>query len=222
MASVRFSHRARSCSLRSMAPKVSPPTSWVARPPAPLRGLVCRLGAPLSVRCRLSAAVAGARLAMGSTLCSAFASRAYDARSNGRWPFPAQPRAWELGRQRLASRLQARGVGHAPAVRHTPATAASFMVKGPLGSPTERNVQAMVTIGATALSEFVRDIFAKSGCSAAESTRIGKYLVSANLTGHDSHGVARVPRYLQWKGDGVVIADQTVTVLTETPVLAVV
>src|SRR4029453_17673005 len=70
--------------------------------------------------------------------------------------------------------------------------------------------------------EFVRDIFAKSGCSTAESARIGKYLVSANLTGHDSHGVARVPRYLQWKRDGVVMADQAAKVLTETPVLAVV
>jgi uncharacterized oxidoreductase len=58
----------------------------------------------------------------------------------------------------------------------------------------------MVTVGAAALSDFVRDIFVASGCSAAESERIGKYLVSANLTGHDSHGVARVPRYLQWSG----------------------
>jgi hydroxycarboxylate dehydrogenase B len=80
----------------------------------------------------------------------------------------------------------------------------------------------MVTVRAAALSTFVRDIFAKSGCSAAESERIGKYLVSANLTGHDSHGVARVPRYLQWKRDRVVIADQEVEVLSQTPVLAVV
>ena len=79
----------------------------------------------------------------------------------------------------------------------------------------------MVTIGAAALSEFVRDIFAKSGCSAAESERIGRYLVSANLTGHDSHGVVRVPRYLQWQRDGVVFADQKVKLLSETPVLAV-
>ena len=79
----------------------------------------------------------------------------------------------------------------------------------------------MVTIGAAALSQFVRDIFAKSGCSAAESERIGTYLVAANLTGHDSHGVARVPRYLEWKRDNVVIADQTVAVVSETPVTAV-
>src|SRR5262245_33558663 len=80
----------------------------------------------------------------------------------------------------------------------------------------------MVTIGAVALSEFVRDIFARSGCSAAESERIGKYLVSANLTGHDSHGVVRVPRYLEWQRNGVVHADRKAKVVTETPVLAVV
>src|SRR6195256_2330694 len=80
----------------------------------------------------------------------------------------------------------------------------------------------MVTIKAGPLTELVGDVFAKAGCSAAEAERIGKYLVSANLTGHDSHGVERVPRYLQWKRDGVVHADRKVKVVSETPVLAVV
>jgi uncharacterized oxidoreductase len=80
----------------------------------------------------------------------------------------------------------------------------------------------MVTIKAGPLAEFVRDIFVQAGCSGAEGERIGKYLVSANLTGHDSHGVARVPRYLQWKTEGTVVADQNVKVVSETPVLAVV
>jgi uncharacterized oxidoreductase len=80
----------------------------------------------------------------------------------------------------------------------------------------------MVTIKAGPLTELVGDIFAKAGCSAEEGRRIGKYLVSANLTGHDSHGVARVPRYVQWKRDGVVVADRKVEVVSETPVLAVV
>jgi uncharacterized oxidoreductase len=79
----------------------------------------------------------------------------------------------------------------------------------------------MVTIKARALEELVRDIFIKAGCSKAEGERIGKYLVIANLTGHDSHGVQRVPRYLQWLGEGDFAADRTVKVLSETPVLAV-
>jgi hydroxycarboxylate dehydrogenase B len=80
----------------------------------------------------------------------------------------------------------------------------------------------MVTIKAGPLAELVRDIFAKAGSSAAEAERIGKYLVSANLTGHDSHGVARVPRYLAWRRAGVVHADRKAMIVTETPVLAVV
>ena len=80
----------------------------------------------------------------------------------------------------------------------------------------------MVTVKAGALADLVRDIFAKAGCSAAEAERIGKYLVSANLTGHDSHGVVRVPRYVQWKKNGVVFADREVKIVTDTPVLAVV
>jgi uncharacterized oxidoreductase len=80
----------------------------------------------------------------------------------------------------------------------------------------------MVTIKAGPLTELVGDIFAKAGCSTEEGGRIGKYLVSANLTGHDSHGVVRVPRYLQWKRDGVVVPDRKVKVVSETPVLAVV
>ncbi len=80
----------------------------------------------------------------------------------------------------------------------------------------------MVTIKAKALEELVRDVFVKAGCSEAEGARIGKYLVSANLTGHDSHGVQRVPRYLQWMAEGEFVADRTVKVLSETPVLAVV
>lgn len=80
----------------------------------------------------------------------------------------------------------------------------------------------MVTVNARALQEFVRDIFIAAGCSPQEGERVGRYLVAANLTGHDSHGVVRVPRYVQMKNDGLIVADQKVEVLVDTPVLAVV
>ena len=80
----------------------------------------------------------------------------------------------------------------------------------------------MIRIKAQALEDLVRDIFIKAGCSEAEGKRIGKYLVIANLTGHDSHGVQRVPRYLQWKADGAFIADREIKIVSETPVIAVV
>jgi hydroxycarboxylate dehydrogenase B len=79
-----------------------------------------------------------------------------------------------------------------------------------------------VKIDAAVLQDFVRDIFVGAGCSREESGRIAKYLVGANLAGHDSHGVARVPRYVRSKLDGNIHADQKVDVLIDTPVLAVV
>jgi uncharacterized oxidoreductase len=80
----------------------------------------------------------------------------------------------------------------------------------------------MPSIRADAMIELVRDIFLGAGCSRQESARIARSLVGANLTGHDSHGVVRVPRYIDWKEQGAVLADQVVGIVTETPVLAVV
>lgn len=80
----------------------------------------------------------------------------------------------------------------------------------------------MVSIRAQALQDLVRDIFVKAGCSEKEGTQLGKSLVGANLAGHDSHGVVRVPKYLDWKAEGSFIADRTVQVVRDTPVLAVV
>jgi hydroxycarboxylate dehydrogenase B len=79
-----------------------------------------------------------------------------------------------------------------------------------------------VTIKAKALEAFVADIFASAGCSREEGGRIGRYLVSANLSGHDSHGVVRVPRYASQKKAGTVAADVKVDVVVDTPVIAVV
>ena len=79
-----------------------------------------------------------------------------------------------------------------------------------------------VTIKAKELESFVADIFATAGCSKEEGGRIGRYLVSANLSGHDSHGVVRVPRYASQKKTGTVVADVKVDVLVDTPVIAVV
>jgi hydroxycarboxylate dehydrogenase B len=80
----------------------------------------------------------------------------------------------------------------------------------------------MITIRAQALSTFVSHIFQKAGCSAAQGDRLGESLVGANLAGHDSHGVVRVPWYVQKKVNGEFISDQTLKIISETPVLAVV
>jgi uncharacterized oxidoreductase len=72
------------------------------------------------------------------------------------------------------------------------------------------------------LKRLVAAIFARAGCPSEEAGRIAHYLVEANLVGHDSHGVIRVPSYIDWLRSGKVLANQTLRVLTETDSLAVV
>ena len=78
-----------------------------------------------------------------------------------------------------------------------------------------------VNVGADTLRTFIAGIFTAAGCDAAEAGRIGHHLVSANLAGHDSHGVIRVPRYVEWLGMDRVRAGQQPTVVLESATHAV-
>ena len=80
----------------------------------------------------------------------------------------------------------------------------------------------MVTIKVPYLIDFVADIFGHAESSSEEARRVATYLTTANLTGHDSHGVIRVPVYMRWKKMGSVIPNQTAEVVVDTPSLAVV
>src|SRR4030088_1463100 len=80
----------------------------------------------------------------------------------------------------------------------------------------------MVTIKVENLIDFVTEVFSHSDSSPEEARRIATYLTTANLTGHDSHGVIRVPVYVRWKKMGSVVPDQTVEVVVDTPSLAVI
>jgi uncharacterized oxidoreductase len=79
-----------------------------------------------------------------------------------------------------------------------------------------------VKIAHDRLERLVSGIFAAAGCGAAEHERIARYLVEANLVGHDSHGVIRVPSYIDWLRSGKVIANQSLKIVFENDVLAVV
>ena len=76
------------------------------------------------------------------------------------------------------------------------------------------------TIQADTLRNFVTALFAKAGASEDEAARIASHLVTANLTGHDSHGVIRVPRYITDARAGQVLFGQSITILGESPVHA--
>lgn len=75
-------------------------------------------------------------------------------------------------------------------------------------------------ISAEHLRLVARRIFTSAGCSPEESERIAHYLVLSNLTGHDSHGVIRIARYLEWMDKGWLKAGQTPTAIVETETMA--
>jgi uncharacterized oxidoreductase len=77
-------------------------------------------------------------------------------------------------------------------------------------------------IRAERLQDMVRDIFITHGCAPEEAELIGLYLVRSNLAGHDSHGVIRVPRYVQWLREGQITAGQSLTIVSERQAFAVV
>ena len=77
-------------------------------------------------------------------------------------------------------------------------------------------------VPASELRRFVAAVFAAAGCSAEEAERVAQHLVEANLVGHDSHGVIRVPSYVEWLGAGKVVANQTMAVVFENDAIAVV
>ena len=78
-----------------------------------------------------------------------------------------------------------------------------------------------LAIDAGRLREAVAAIFTAAGCAEEEGARIARYLVESNLTGHDSHGVIRVPRYVYWLDAGTVRAGRHVKTVMDAGAVAV-
>jgi uncharacterized oxidoreductase len=72
------------------------------------------------------------------------------------------------------------------------------------------------------LAAGVRAIFAKAGCSDGEAGAVADHLVEANLMGHDSHGVIRVAKYIDWQKQGMVLPNQEPRTLRDEGVLLMV
>ena len=78
----------------------------------------------------------------------------------------------------------------------------------------------MPTIDATRLEETGARIFAAMGAPEDDAAWIARLLVRANLRGHDSHGVIRIPQYWEWAKQGYLNPKSPVTVIADTPVIA--
>ncbi len=79
----------------------------------------------------------------------------------------------------------------------------------------------MPLIAAHALAGFVEALFTASGVPEGDARVVTKNLVDANLRGHDSHGVLRVPQYLDFVGKGDYKLGVELEVLKEGPAVVV-
>src|SRR5204863_7857971 len=60
------------------------------------------------------------------------------------------------------------------------------------------------------------------GCADEEAATIARRLVDSNLVGHDSHGVIRVGKYLEWMRAGWLKTNQAPSVVFESETIAIV
>ena len=77
----------------------------------------------------------------------------------------------------------------------------------------------MPTIEPAQLEAKATRIFTAMGAPAGDAARIATLLVRANLRGHDSHGVIRIPQYWESVNKKEVDPRSPVTVTAETPAL---
>ena len=77
-------------------------------------------------------------------------------------------------------------------------------------------------IAAQDLEKLTAQIFTAAGCQPQEAERVARRLVDANLVGHDSHGAIRIKTYVEWLQAGLLVAGQTLEIVLENAVLAVV
>src|SRR6476646_6849643 len=75
----------------------------------------------------------------------------------------------------------------------------------------------MPTFPPTQLESFAARLLEAGGASPEESQLVAASLVDANLKGYDSHGVMRVPYYVQAIKDGEVVPGAELTILDDGP-----
>ena len=71
------------------------------------------------------------------------------------------------------------------------------------------------------LRQLVTRVFVAAGCSEAEASEVSEHLVDSNLVGHDSHGVIRVVRYVEWLRKDMVFANREPQVVLDEGAFAI-
>ncbi len=75
----------------------------------------------------------------------------------------------------------------------------------------------MPAFSATALTDFAQRLLSAGGLGAEEAALVARSLVDANLRGHDSHGVMRIPSYVESCRKGEVVPGADLLTLKQSP-----
>src|SRR5437762_12846502 len=77
----------------------------------------------------------------------------------------------------------------------------------------------MPTFPADTLVALSKSLFEAAGVPPEDAAVVARSLVDANLCGHDSHGVMRVPQYVEFLRKGTYKPGVLLTVLNEPPAI---
>jgi hydroxycarboxylate dehydrogenase B len=80
----------------------------------------------------------------------------------------------------------------------------------------------MLMVDPAHLRDATLRIFEAAGAPSDVAAEMAEFLVESNLAGHDSHGVIRIPAYLQAISDGLIVPDARPEVIEETATSALV
>ena len=80
----------------------------------------------------------------------------------------------------------------------------------------------MRIVRAERLVDLVAAVMESAGCNAVEARTVARRLVDSNLVGHDSHGVLRVGKYLEWVREGNLRANAKPSIVFESDTIAII
>ena len=80
----------------------------------------------------------------------------------------------------------------------------------------------MPTFHSEPLKQIGTQIFAAAGATSDEARIVSEALVEANLAGHDSHGILRIPEYVRWMEQKLVTMGAHINVVRESDSFAVI
>ncbi len=80
----------------------------------------------------------------------------------------------------------------------------------------------MRIVTAERLTRLVATVMQAAGCHPGEADTVARRLVDSNLVGHDSHGVLRVGKYLEWVREGNLKPNRTPKLVFDSDTIAII